>query len=109
MRAFKVFLDSFNNIIRDLDLFEIFIELLCYLFFPKPFCSMLAVIFRAYKGNSFEKEVKIRPQTHKIINAVYGVRRKDPSGLTLAEFCYPRKIADNDRTISTRINELNKL
>ncbi len=61
------------------------------------------------KGNSFEKEVKIRPQTYKIINAVYGVRRKDPSGLTLAEFCYPRKIADNDRTISTRINELNKL
>lgn len=61
------------------------------------------------KGNGFEKKVSIRPQTYKIINAVYGVRRKDPSGLTLAEFCYPRKIADNDRTISTRIKELNKL
>jgi hypothetical protein len=61
------------------------------------------------KGNGFEREVGIRPQTYKIINAVYGVRRKDPSGLTLAEFCYPRKIAQNDRTISTRIGELNKL
>jgi len=61
------------------------------------------------KGNGFEKEVSIRPQTYKIINAVYGVRRKDPSGLTLFEFCHPRKIAQNDRTISTRINELNKL
>jgi hypothetical protein len=61
------------------------------------------------KGNGFEKKIPIRPQTYKIINAVYGVRRKDPSGLTLFEFCHPRKIAQNDRTISTRINELNKL
>jgi hypothetical protein len=61
------------------------------------------------KGNSFEKKISIRPQTYKIINAVHGVRRKDPSGLTLFEFCHPRKIAQNDRTISTRINELNKL
>jgi len=60
-------------------------------------------------GNGFEKKIPIRPQTYKIINAVYGVRRKDPSGLTLFEFCHPRKIAQNDRTISTRINELNKL
>lgn len=61
------------------------------------------------KGNSFEKKVSIRPQTYKLISAVYGVRRKDPSGLTLFEFCHPRNIAQNDRTISTRINELNKL
>ncbi len=61
------------------------------------------------KGNGFEKKVSIRPQTYKIINAVYGVRHKDPSGLTLFEFCHPREIAQNGRTISTRINELNKL
>jgi hypothetical protein len=61
------------------------------------------------KCNGFEKEVSIRPQTYKIINAAYGVRHRDPSGLTLFEFCHPRKIAQNDRTISTRINELNKL
>ncbi len=61
------------------------------------------------KGNSFEKEVSIRPQTYKIINAVYRMRRKDPCGLTLFEFCHPRQIGANETSISNRIKDLRKL
>jgi len=61
------------------------------------------------KGNGFEKRVSIRPQTFKIIRAVYGIRHKDPFGLKLIEFCHPRNIAANDQTISTRIKELKQI
>lgn len=61
------------------------------------------------KGNGFEKEVSIRPLWYGIIKAAHGRVKANPYGLKLDEFVYPRKVAENKRTISTGIKKINEL
>jgi len=61
------------------------------------------------KGNGFEKEAPIRPLLYRIIKTAHGRIKANPYGLKLDEFVYPRKVAENKRTISTGIKKINEL